>query len=304
MSLKEFARNLVRPIAVGVAGQILRAPFVSAPHKKTVWDKLTTYFTYRDVAGWRRTVWGDALFCDASDFIQKHVYFFGCWEPALTQYIRSLKKSDGVFVDIGANIGYFSLLGSTVFDRVVSFEASPAIHRLLSANINYNRRGNIDARNVAIGAAHGEVHIRPGPAGNIGMTSIARGAADDAASSADVETVQMAPLEGQFDPADLAAIRLIKIDVEGAEPGVVESLLKCLPQMSRDLELVIEVTPDAGAAIREMYDDLCRAGFEPYVIAGVYDFADYAAPQREPAQPIRAQGFPEAQTDILFRRTA
>jgi FkbM family methyltransferase len=303
MSVKELARELARPVAVPVARGGLNAAFLSPAQKRKIWGNLSRYFTYRGVAAWRPAVWGDSFYCDASDFIQKHIYFFGQWEPALTHYIRSLKKSDGVFVDIGANIGYFSLLGSTVFKQVKAFEASPRIHKMLLANIARNQRRNIDARNVAIGADYGDVKLYPGPPGNIGMASLAPGGRDLLAQEEAVEIVTMAPLASQLDEAELANVQLIKIDVEGAEPGVVGSILESLPKMSRELELAIEITPDGAGSVRRMYDDLCNAGFEPYVIASTYDFVDYATPRRDRAPLALATSFPSVQTDILFRRT-
>ena len=49
---------------------------------------------------------------NSNDLIQGYLYWFGIWEPNLTNFIllRMGKAPDRVFVDVGANIGYFTIL--------------------------------------------------------------------------------------------------------------------------------------------------------------------------------------------------
>ena len=59
-----------------------------------------------------KTIFGMQITGDAKDIIQQYVYYFGVWEPHITSWISSsLRPGDG-FIDVGANIGYYSLLAS------------------------------------------------------------------------------------------------------------------------------------------------------------------------------------------------
>lgn len=72
-----------------------------------------------------------------------------------------LKPGD-VFVDVGANIGYFSLLASKLVGpggRVVAIEASPEVFDLLRRNLELNKAHNVRAVNVAISDREGSLQL-------------------------------------------------------------------------------------------------------------------------------------------------
>jgi FkbM family methyltransferase len=98
--------------------------------------------------------------------------------------IRDLLRDGGTFVDIGANIGSYTLIGSeNNAARVYAFEPHPVTFQLLRKNIELNQRDNVVLHNVALGSSEGEVfftdwtgssinHIVPGtqqPSGTIAV---------------------------------------------------------------------------------------------------------------------------------------
>src|SRR5262249_59237800 len=86
------------------------------------------------------------------DFLQQYLYYFGVWEPDITALIKRRLRLGNCFVDIGANIGYFTLLAARqvgTTGRVVSIEASPAVYSPLTANVRRNRLTQVRALNVA-----------------------------------------------------------------------------------------------------------------------------------------------------------
>ncbi|MYS71579.1 FkbM family methyltransferase, partial [Streptomyces sp. SID5926] len=96
---------------------------------------------------------GGRFAVDTQDLIQRYLYLFGAWEPHLTAWLRRrLRPGDG-FVDVGANIGVFSVLAARLVGdagRVVAIEASPDVHRRLVGNARLNGLGNIRALNAAV----------------------------------------------------------------------------------------------------------------------------------------------------------
>lgn len=73
-----------------------------------------------------------------SDYIRK----YNCWEPFTTEVLNELfkaRKTDTIFVDIGANIGYFTLLAAQQNIPVIAFEPIAANYELLTKSIEENK---------------------------------------------------------------------------------------------------------------------------------------------------------------------
>ncbi len=115
-------------------------------------------------------------------------------------------------VDVGANIGEVSLLlsrGVGPSGRVYAFEPHPRIYGYLRGNLALNGRANVDARNLAIGAAAGAVRMSDGKLDDMNRVEEA-GTLPVRCSTLDLEI----PATG--------AIALLKVDVEGNELRVLE----------------------------------------------------------------------------------
>ena len=89
---------------------------------------------------------------------------FGVWEPDLTDFIRRRMADGGHFVDVGANVGYHSLVASGANRgprHVVAIEASPRIADHLEMHIELNQRDNITVVNKAVADHHGKMRTSP-----------------------------------------------------------------------------------------------------------------------------------------------
>src|SRR5262245_41169882 len=106
-----------------VASMLLKHQAAPTAAKRFVWKTANRNFLHHDVRMIGLDMRGNKLVCNTRDIVQKHIALFGVWEPALTAYLLSKPPTEGLFLDVGANIGYFSLLASTVFSRVIAFEA-------------------------------------------------------------------------------------------------------------------------------------------------------------------------------------
>ena len=141
------------------------------------------------------------------DAISGHIAYTGLYELTLSRTIVRLARSGGLFVDVGANMGYFSLLWAAARpeNRVVAFEASPRVAPILAHNVAKNGlEGTIRIEARAASDQTGTVKFNLGPDDQTGWGGIADQGIDVA--SARLDEV----LAGQ----DIAAL---KIDVEGAE---------------------------------------------------------------------------------------
>ena len=237
--------------------------------------------------------------------IQTYLYFFGLWEPVLTRYIESLLQPGDVFIDIGANIGYYSLLATKLVGSsgiVIAIEASPSIYQRLLDNIERNA-AQVTAHNVAVLDHSGRIPIFRGPDDHIGRTSAipSHSGRDRPVIEAEVEG---RPLGLIVPPELIARARLIKIDVEGAEWHVVQGMKDLLASLSPRTELVVEVEADAlrdaGASVEAFLDIFAQAGFRPYAMANEYSFEPYLKRGSVDLPPLPSAKF--GQQDIVFRR--
>jgi len=82
------------------------------------------------------------MWLDKVDVVNLFLYYFGGWEPAITQVVRQALKPGDVFLDVGANVGYYTLLASRLVGdtgRVIAVDASPSVYEILSRNVSRNR---------------------------------------------------------------------------------------------------------------------------------------------------------------------
>jgi FkbM family methyltransferase len=243
---------------------------------------------------------------DTQDLIQRYLYLFGVWEPHMTSWLqRRLKPGDG-FVDVGANVGVFSVLASQLVGdegQVVAIEASPVFHRRLVQQARLNGCRTIRAVNAAVSDGHKTLTFVLASSRNMGANSIVP---YDGPAESTFE-IEASPLPELLDPAEIANARVIKIDVEGAEGSVVRGLAPMLGKLRPDAEITVEVTPERMAQLGDSAEELLRtmadAGFHAYRLANDYAPESYPpALSGEPVVPVRWRGPVTVETDLIFSR--
>jgi FkbM family methyltransferase len=146
------------------------------------------------------------------DVISDSIAFTGVYELELTRRLCWLARRGGTFVDVGANLGYFSLLWAATNsgNRSVAFEASPRNVAMLRDNVSRNALGSrVAVMPVAVGAAAGRHRFDMGPPEQTGWGGFTREQDSDAP---EVDVVRIDEVLDTGDP-----IALLKIDIEGAE---------------------------------------------------------------------------------------
>lgn len=207
---------------------------------------------------------GFTMELDLSDWIPQDIYLTGEFEEATSSIARALLKSGDTAVDVGANIGYFSLLfAQCVGDtgRVISYEPVPVLAAKLRRNLELNRFDNTAVRDLALSDRSGAARFYVGPRNNTGLSSLR-----SPRESSDSFEVQLAPFDGLVE--DCAKVTLVKIDVEGAELQVLRGMEGLLRTMRPNL--LVEVT---DSFLREMGDSAAsllqyvrQLGYVGYVI--------------------------------------
>ncbi|MER5561055.1 FkbM family methyltransferase [Streptomyces sp. NPDC002506] len=249
--------------------------------------------------------YGARFAVDTQDLIQRYLYLFGVWEPHMTHWLRQRLRPGDAFIDVGANLGVFSVLGSRLVGsagKVVAIEASPAFHRGLLRNVALNHCDNVRAVNTAVSDGHRTLTFVLAGSRNMGANSIVPydGPAE---SSFEMGAV---PLSELLEPAEVARARVIKIDVEGAEGSVVRGLAPLLDDLRHDVEIAVEVTPDRMAQLGDSAVELLAVmrehGFHTYRLPTEYSPASYPRAIRRPAAPVRWRRPITGETELIFSR--
>ena len=231
------------------------------------------------------------------EFHQQCVYLFGVWEPTLTRWIAKRLRPGDTFIDVGAHIGYYTLLAASLVaatGRVVAVEPSPSIFRALQKNLSRNRVKNVRAVRVAASDRAGVLKIFRGPSSNLGATTLVEELGFDIEDHVDAQ-----PLSVALRPEEMRNVRLMKIDVEGAELEVLAGLLPLLPLARPDFELIVELHPmqltQQGKCIEQLLTALPKAGYLPYLLP-VDNYTSYVIypSSRVDHRPVRLAGPPFA----------
>lgn len=234
------------------------------------------------------------------DMIQGYLYWFGVWEPNLTHFImrRMNEAPDRTFVDVGANIGYFSTLVAKHHPRanVVSIEPFPSIVEKLRSNVKRNALKNVRIVAAAASDVQGTLELFYAGSHNEGKTTSLRGKFQSAALA-----VPCKPLAELLTDREMASTRLIKIDVEGAESRVIKGLAPKLAALPKDVEVAIEISADSAEDSTFVFDTFMAHGFHAYELENSYDPLSYLYPPA-PSKPRRLRSLPSRQTDVVFSR--
>ncbi len=160
------------------------------------------------------------------DIIGDCLYFTGFYESQSTEKLLAIaSKEGGFFVDVGANIGYYSVLWAKAnpSNRCIAIEASPRIMELLKSNVDINRVVQAcEVLPIAVSNEVGVVSFDQGPRSQTGWGGISEGVG----SGSRVIKVPCQPLDSLIPEG--RDIRLMKIDVEGAEALVFEGMERLL----------------------------------------------------------------------------
>jgi FkbM family methyltransferase len=154
----------------------------------------------------------------------------GNYELAETRFCERLLRPGDVAVDVGANIGLYTLLFSALVGpqgRVHTFEPAPENARRLRVNLLLNDVGNVELREAAVFSRSGPVTLnlfeqRLGAWHSLGRPELPDPfAPGKTIAPSDSLEVQALTLDDYAAAAGLDRIALLKIDVEGAEPDVI-----------------------------------------------------------------------------------
>ncbi len=180
------------------------------------------------------TEFGFRILVSLSEFGVSRPILIGDYEGPTVNLFKKIVRPGAKVIDVGANIGFFSLLFGTLVGekgRVISFEPVEYLYNAFVQSIEENHfESRCDARRCAVSDVTGRSLIRHAPGTtNFGGGHLATAVSNDNHAYEDVETRRLSEF------LDEKRCEVIKIDAEGAELKV---LLGAVDLLRRDQPLV------------------------------------------------------------------
>ncbi|HEY1380702.1 MAG TPA: FkbM family methyltransferase [Gemmataceae bacterium] len=186
-----------------------------------------------------------------------------CYEPATVAALERHLSPGAVFVDVGANEGYFTVLGGKLVGpagRVVAVEPQARSREVLAENLRLNDLHNVAVCAAAVSDTEGTAELYLTPDVNTGGSGLAR----KNRYPLPTETVRTTTLARLLADAGVGAVDLMKLDIEGFEYEAVfgsKDLFRSGAVRALALELHPDVLRGRGRDPDELVEFLRGCGY-------------------------------------------
>lgn len=197
------------------------------PHFFGVYTRLIKPYNLFDKVVRTRRIEGIEYVLDLSDWIQLNLYVLGSYETDDLRLMAQYLKTDSVFLDIGANIGLFSLNASKIIKtgEILAFEPMSKNFNKLTEHIKINNIKSIKAFKKAVSDRHSLLTIYTDANDkNNGMASVYGD------TNAGHERVEAVCLDDFLRTQNISRLDFIKIDIEGYELPALNGLKNTIRQ--------------------------------------------------------------------------
>ena len=211
--------------------------------------------------------------CDLGSYLEWGVFFKGYYVPDLSLAIKKLVKPGMCAVDIGANVGAYTLLiakGVGRGGKVVSFEPNPEVFRRLEHNIALNGlQDRVRLWSLALSNRRGEAVLY------VPREDFANRAISSLRKYADILTettrVEVRTLDGVFRDLSLDRLDFLKIDTDGSDAliiqGGMETIVRYRPVIIFEANYLAH--SDAGISIESVRQALKSSDYS-FCTVGVF----------------------------------
>ena len=239
-----------------------------APINKRVKYKLWGILHFLKVKKLIKKIHDIRINCYLDSRLAKIIFLEGFEEEEIAFVKKFLKKGD-FFFDIGANIGLFSLVVSSILGekgKVIAFEPCSITFQRLKENIGLNQFTNIVPENVALSNKSGFAELQIASNGYDAWNSLAKPSAGELLEVEEVKTITLDDFVRNLG-LDKTKISLIKIDIEGWEIPMLQGAKEFLSSSNAPI-LLVEFTDEnaqnAGFSCKELYELLVSYGYTLY----------------------------------------
>jgi FkbM family methyltransferase len=191
------------------------------------------------------------------------------FEPTEREFVNHFLRPGDFFVDVGANIGLFTLIAASRVGptgKVIAFEPTSKTYERLLANIRLNRLGNVDCVRSALSDHAGELELVQSVDGFDAWNSFAGPTEGQNTARERVDVIEW---DSYAEAQRLSGkVTMMKIDVEGWESKVLVGGREMLSRPDSpvlQVEFTDEAAQAAGSSCRALYEFLESLGYRMYV---------------------------------------
>jgi FkbM family methyltransferase len=157
------------------------------------------------------------------------------WEPHITRYLRLNLKPTDVFMDVGANLGYFTILCAPLVQHVIAFEPVSTTHSYCRANIFLNSLTNVDLYQYGLWSEDTIKCIR------VDSSRLMAASIEKDECTSNIEPITCISIDRIIRRGELTleSLNVVKMDIEGAEvfalKGMEETIVQFRPKILMEL---------------------------------------------------------------------
>jgi len=187
------------------------------------------------------------------DMTQETILLEAGWDPLLTEFTKEALADGSVFIDVGANAGYFTLIAAQCVGdsgKVLSIEPNPSVAKQLKVNVERSRLSNVIIEEAACSDSQSPLTLYIPDESKLGQASLSK------ANAGSIESVNVrsVTLDQLILDNALETVTFVKIDVEGAELMVLRGMTETLRRYKPII--VLELEPDLLAELGTTKDDV------------------------------------------------
>ena len=205
---------------------------------------------------------------DLTDHVMRQIYLKGVYERNTMRHLLKLAKPNMTFMDVGANIGAYTLTMAKHLTKgnVISFEPNPRTIKYLQRNIDLNGLKNIRIVDIGLSDKEEEVILY--------TSSLTTASINKGKNTGETEKIKLTTLDLFCRENKIEQIDLIKIDIEGHEAKCLKGAEEIIDK-SKQMVLIMEIDDNCkavGLEKNELFHSITDRGFKGFKPRG-YPFA-------------------------------
>lgn len=210
---------------LGGAVRVLPAGLVLATYRLLVrfaWTRRIVHRALRSTIPESLRIPEGVLFLNRDDPAISAALAMGAYERRETDLFRGLVRPGMVVLDVGANLGLYTVVAARLAGpagRVIAFEPDAENVALLRRNVEANGLATVVCERIALSDREGDVSLHVSP-DNKGEHTILPGVLDGATTA----TVRATTVDRYLAAHGIARLDLVKVDIQGAEPIVLDGM--------------------------------------------------------------------------------
>lgn len=225
---------------------------------KTWYVRKTSDFVLSILKKHFAVVQGHRMYLDSKDSLSLSIN--GVYERTQTELVQREVKEDFVVFDIGANIGYYTLIFARLVGhtgKVFAFEPDPGNFALLKKNVEINGYKNVILAQKAVSDKTGNIKLYLSDSNKADHRTFD---SDDGRRCIEIESIRLDDYFSNYE----GKVDFIKMDIQGAEGAALQGM-SSLMQKNSHVKMMLEFWPGGlkkfGTEPRDVLEKLIQYGF-------------------------------------------